>query len=285
LILITLYVLMQLVMMLIAYLLFNVNLFEINKNASVNFIDSFSVSELKLFIFLNQIFGLFLPALFFLLIYYKTNFFKIIDLGISSRAELPVLALAILLFSYPAIQFLVYVNGQIPISDWMSDTSLEIQEYMLKVISMDSKIDLITNIGLIALVPAISEELFFRGMLQKELLKIFRKSHVAIVTAAVIFSAFHFQFEGFLPRLGLGLLLGYAYFYTKSFFVPFLMHFTNNAIMVVAVYLNPEKIEVTLQEEFTPVNYMIVIVSFIVVVSLFKILKNKKEIHEDQHVV
>jgi membrane protease YdiL (CAAX protease family) len=218
LILITLYVLMQLVMMLIAYLLFNVNLFEINKNASVNFIDSFSVSELKLFIFLNQIFGLFLPALFFLLIYYKTNFFKIIDLGISSRAELPVLALAILLFSYPAIQFLVYVNGQIPISDWMSDTSLEIQEYMLKVISMDSKIDLITNIGLIALVPAISEELFFRGMLQKELLKIFRKSHVAIVTAAVIFSAFHFQFEGFLPRLGLGLLLGYAYFYTKSFF-------------------------------------------------------------------
>ena len=284
-ILITLYVLMQLVMMLIAYLLFNVNLFEINKNASVNFIDSFSVSELKLFIFLNQIFGLFLPALFFLLIYYKTNFFKIIDLGISSRAELPVLALAILLFSYPAIQFLVYVNGQIPISDWMSDTSLEIQEYMLKVISMDSKIDLITNIGLIALVPAISEELFFRGMLQKELLKIFRKSHVAIVTAAVIFSAFHFQFEGFLPRLGLGLLLGYAYFYTKSFFVPFLMHFTNNAIMVVAVYLNPEKIEVTLQEEFTPVNYMIVIVSFIVVVSLFKILKNKKEIHEDQHVV
>jgi membrane protease YdiL (CAAX protease family) len=276
---------MQLVMMLIAYLLFNVNLFEINKNASVNFIDSFSVSELKLFIFLNQIFGLFLPALFFLLIYYKTNFFKIIDLGISSRAELPVLALAILLFSYPAIQFLVYVNGQIPISDWMSDTSLEIQEYMLKVISMDSKIDLITNIGLIALVPAISEELFFRGMLQKELLKIFRKSHVAIVTAAVIFSAFHFQFEGFLPRLGLGLLLGYAYFYTKSFFVPFLMHFTNNAIMVVAVYLNPEKIEVTLQEEFTPVNYMIVIVSFIVVVSLFKILKNKKEIHEDQHVV
>lgn len=80
---------------------------------------------------------------------------------------------------------------------------------------------------LIALLPAISEELFFRGTLQNWLLR-FTRPWIAILLVALIFSAFHFDFYGFLPRLALGLLLGYIFFKTGSLWSTMFIHFLNN---------------------------------------------------------
>jgi hypothetical protein len=62
--------------------------------------------------------------------------------------------------------------------------------------------------------------------------------HVAIILSAAIFSFIHFQFYGFLPRMFLGILLGYMFYITGSLWTSILMHFLNNGAAVVLYYLN-----------------------------------------------
>lgn len=97
---------------------------------------------------------------------------------------------------------------------------------------------LIINLIMIAILPAIGEELIFRGVIQRMLLNKTRNIHVAIWFSAFIFSAFHLQFYGFLPRFFLGALLGYLYVYSGSLWLPILAHFVNNATATVFLFLH-----------------------------------------------
>ena len=104
---------------------------------------------------------------------------------------------------------------------------------------------LLVNIGLMALLPAMAEELTFRGVVQSFI----SRKHVAVWVTAILFSAIHMQFYGFVPRMLLGALFGYALVWTGSLWVPIVMHFTNNVITVVAYWIisnkgiDPEAIE------------------------------------------
>ena len=94
----------------------------------------------------------------------------------------------------------------------------------------------------IAVLPAIGEELVFRGLIQTELQRAFRNPHVAIWLAAAFFSAFHFQFLGFFPRTLIGAFLGYLYYWSGSLWLPVLAHFFNNGIQLLLLYLNQKLI-------------------------------------------
>ena len=96
---------------------------------------------------------------------------------------------------------------------------------------------LLLNLLVIALIPAIGEELTFRGVLQQSLTRRINP-HVAIAITAAIFSFVHFQFYGFLPRMFLGLILGYMFYITGSLWTSILMHFVNNGTAVLVYYLN-----------------------------------------------
>ena len=98
--------------------------------------------------------------------------------------------------------------------------------------------ELMLNLLVLALIPAIGEELTFRGVLQQALTRGIKNAHVAIVLSAAIFSFIHFQFYGFLPRMFLGLLLGYLFYYSGSLWPSILMHFVNNGTAVVLAYLD-----------------------------------------------
>lgn len=89
----------------------------------------------------------------------------------------------------------------------------------------------------IAMLPAIGEELVFRGLLQSELNKATKNIHVAIWISAILFSAIHMQFFGFVPRLLLGALFGYLYYWSGNIWISILAHFVNNGFAVVAMYL------------------------------------------------
>jgi membrane protease YdiL (CAAX protease family) len=101
---------------------------------------------------------------------------------------------------------------------------------------------LILNIGLMALLPAFAEELTFRGTLQ-QILKgegvrvTGYRTHAAIWITAFVFSAIHMQFYGFIPRMLMGALFGYMLVWTGSLWIPVTMHFTNNALAVIAYYI------------------------------------------------
>ncbi|MVN76417.1 CPBP family intramembrane metalloprotease [Hymenobacter sp. HMF4947] len=89
----------------------------------------------------------------------------------------------------------------------------------------------------IALVPAIAEELVFRGVVQRNLVRWFASRHVGVWLAAAVFSAVHMQFFGFVPRFLLGLVLGYLYEWSGNILVPMAAHFTQNAFQLVLIYL------------------------------------------------
>lgn len=89
----------------------------------------------------------------------------------------------------------------------------------------------------IAILPGIGEELVFRGMLQPELQRATGNIHAAIWISAIMFSAIHMQFFGFVPRMLLGVLFGYLYYWSGNILIPMLAHFVNNGFSVLMVYL------------------------------------------------
>lgn len=92
------------------------------------------------------------------------------------------------------------------------------------------------NLFVMALLPAVCEEMLFRGWLQRGLSSRVN-IHVAVWVSAFVFSAIHFQFYGFVPRMLIGAALGYIYYYSGTLWAPILAHFTNNAVAVVATFL------------------------------------------------
>ena len=116
----------------------------------------------------------------------------------------------------------------------MEETARAATEKMLNV---DTFGGLLLNLLIIALIPALGEEMTFRGVLQQSLTRKMNP-HVSIWLSAAIFSFIHFQFYGFLPRMFLGVLLGYMFHITGSLWTSIAMHFVNNGTAVMLYYLN-----------------------------------------------
>ena len=160
------------------------------------------------------------------------------------------LGVTLMLLAYPAASWLNMVNQQIqlPAAFKTMEASMRLAEdnaikLMKGFLVMDGPTDLIAMLLLIAVLPAICEEFFFRGVLQRLFIQITRRPWVGIIITAVLFSAFHGQFFGFFPRLLLGILLGAIYWYSGSIWPAVLGHFINNAVQVILVYRNKAYID------------------------------------------
>lgn len=153
-------------------------------------------------------------------------------------------ALLITALTIAALPFVAYteeLNKMIPLPDifiTMEKMALAITERLMNTSSYSR---LIINIIVIAGIPAICEEFMFRGWIQRRLTDAMNH-HIAILVGAIIFSTIHLQFQGFIPRLFLGLILGYVYFYTGSLWASALLHFLNNAFATIAAFLVYNKV-------------------------------------------
>jgi len=101
----------------------------------------------------------------------------------------------------------------------------------------DSTVEFILGLVVIAVLPGIGEELVFRGLIQNELWRGSKNIHVAIWLSAFLFSAIHLQFFGFLPRLFLGALFGYLYYWSGNLLIPMAAHFFHNGFTLSMIYL------------------------------------------------
>jgi membrane protease YdiL (CAAX protease family) len=129
---------------------------------------------------------------------------------------------------------------------------------------------LFSSLIIIAALAAISEELLFRSVIQQALIKIFRNAHLAIIMTAIIFSAFHLDFFGFFPRAILGLMLGYMFWMSGSIIPSMLMHFLNNAVIVMLYYLNTRGFtDIDVEHFGSTGNVLVIILSLIVTVAIF----------------
>ena len=148
----------------------------------------------------------------------------------------------------------------------LEEMAATVTEKMLKV---DTFGGLLLNLLVIALIPAVGEELTFRGVLQQGLVRRMKSPHLAIILSAAIFSFIHFQFYGFLPRMFLGILLGYMFYITKSLWTSITMHFVNNGTAVVLYYLNNKGIIDIDPETFGSTQYLwLAIISLVVTAAL-----------------
>ncbi|MDR2840967.1 MAG: CPBP family intramembrane metalloprotease, partial [Paludibacter sp.] len=203
--------------------------------------------DMKLMQGLSSIISFALPA-FIIATLYSQQKFHYLGFAGKSACKTYVTAFVLMLILIPFINLTGWLNEQVPfphfmtgLETWMrqleESTQAQLQIF-LEVKNIDA---LLLNLLIIALLPAICEEMFFRGTIQKILLGKFN-SHLAIWLTAIIFSFIHFQFFGFLPRLLLGALLGYIFAWSGNLWLSVLAHFANNATMVILYYLHYNKI-------------------------------------------
>ncbi|AFK01708.1 Abortive infection protein [Emticicia oligotrophica DSM 17448] len=126
----------------------------------------------------------------------------------------------------------------------------------------------------IAVIAGVGEELIFRGLIMRKLLLGTRNHHVAIWVAAFIFAVIHFQFYGIIPRMMLGVLFGYFYYWTGNILVPIFAHIFNNGFAVTVMYLHNLGIVKTDLESMDDVPTSIIAFSLIATIGLMFLLKN-----------
>ena len=192
--------------------------------------------------------------------------------------------------SYPAIAVIARWNEQIAlpeslkdVEDWMrqmEDAAKGVTDLFL---SGETLPDLFLNLLIIAAAAAFVEEVFFRGALQQLIEKWSRNGHLAVWTAAFIFSAVHLQFYGFLPRLMMGAVLGYLFLYSRNLWIPMLYHFVNNAVVVVITYFWGESnfLEQLEDKPLTWVSFVVMMVSGLLTCFVFSQYKAQVNVEDD----
>jgi len=151
-----------------------------------------------------------------------------------------ILAILIILVSLPMVDLSAQWNQTWPVSETMRMQE-EVAEKMTRdLLKMDSFSTLLVNLLFFAVMPAIAEEAFFRGVVQRLMIKMmpFKDgAWVAILVTALLFSAVHMQWLSFVPRVILGFLLGVTYYLTGNLWLSILAHSINNGLQVVLMYL------------------------------------------------
>ena len=161
------------------------------------------------------------------------------------------------------------------IEQWMRKMEDEGAKTTAAILKMKSIGDFLITLFIIAIVPAICEEFLFRGALQRTFSRWIKNPHVAIWISAIIFSTIHFQFYGFFPRLLLGAAFGYIYFWTGSLWYTIFAHFLNNGFAVgMAWYFQKNNLPLNNDEEI-PIQWYGYIISAILTLALFKLLKDR----------
>ncbi len=145
---------------------------------------------------------------------------------------LPIIALSMLLNQM--LELPAFMGG---IEDWMRGSEIRAAELTGMFLSMDGLQDLTVNFIMVAILPAVGEELLFRGCLQRLVREWTGRPHLAIWLSAAVFSFIHFQFFGFAPRLLLGVFMGYLLYWGGSLWYPIFAHLLNNGLQVLAVYV------------------------------------------------
>jgi membrane protease YdiL (CAAX protease family) len=217
---------------------------ETGKDLKINYDNQ----EILAFMYVAQVLGVIiifiLPALLFSIFWTKQ---KIHYIGITTKPAAITIFIAGtgMLLAMPAINWIADMNQhmQLPsafsgMEAWMKSSEAKAAEITTVFTRGTSIGGLILNLFVVAFMAALSEEIFFRGILQKVLIECFKNKHVGIWCGAILFSAFHMQFYGFIPRMLMGGYLGYLFLWSGSLWPGMIAHFINNGFAVYLMWLS-----------------------------------------------
>lgn len=224
----------------------------------------FPMSLLRGMLWVQAIAGFILPAFMFSWICYRKQWLKYFELATTPAILALVFAIIALFAAYPLVQLSYEVNSALPLPEWMTAMEDNAAEVLQDILAMDSVGSFLITILLVAILPGIGEELVFRGILQKQIHEWTKKPVLSVWIAAIIFSGIHMQFEGFLPRVVLGALLGFVYLWSNNLWIPITVHAVNNGTQVAALYFTGVDLSDVGQESSMPLNAWIILVSVVV---------------------
>jgi len=192
-----------------------------------------------------------------------------------------VVIFCVMLVSSPLMEALSNINQKLTLPNflaglekWMHDTENQAQKLTDVLLQMKSVSSMLMKLTVVGLLTAIVEEFMFRGCVQTILLKWTKNSHAAVWIAAALFSAFHLEFFGFLPRLLLGALFGYFVVWSGSVWPAVWGHFINNGTAVVVSYLYQNH-KIDFNPDDTHVfNWMAYLFSLIIMLFLLYLCRN-----------
>lgn len=210
--------------------------------------DSEKIAALKLMQCFNHAGMFLLPSLFWLILIRGKYFYRDLNNLTTNGYKIIWITLISILISYttlPLISFMYSWNQEFieeilsgRFQDWLLGLESN-SDRLLVAFSTDTSFGgFVVNLIMMAFLPAIGEELLFRGIIQRELTNSIHKPYLAIVLTSLLFSTVHFEFAGFIPRFLLSFILGFLFMKSGSLAFPILTHFLNNASVVVASYIN-----------------------------------------------
>jgi membrane protease YdiL (CAAX protease family) len=230
----------------LAAIIYGFNPLEINNLGNPSLIDGMKLVQLF------SALGLFVvPPVVYALITSKKPF-KVLGLKSFPKVTSYGLVLLFMISLTPFLSWVIELNAgmELPgfmsgIEQWMRDSEHDAEQVTKAFLTFNGIGSLIYVLLIVAVVPAVGEELLFRGVLQNIFINWTKNAHLGIWVSAILFSALHMQFFGFFPRFLLGLLFGYMFYWSNSLWLPILGHFINNGTVVILAYFYPEIINET----------------------------------------
>lgn len=246
--------------------------------------DLTNIKVLKITQFLQSV-GIFIVPVLILSFVWSAKPLELLMINRKPDFRYLLYAIVVMVVAIPAINLLGEINHLVKfpaylsmIEDYLLEMEQRAEELTNAMLSVSSMSGLLINIGLIAVIPAVGEELFFRGTIQR-LLQDKMKIHAAVWITAFIFSSIHFQFYGFIPRLLMGAFLGYLFAWTNNLWVPIVAHFTNNALAVIFYYLkNTGQTSVDLENIGKSETWLAGIISTVAVAILIYLFRPKNNV-------
>ena len=246
---------------------------------------SLTIALLKYFQVVQSI-AMFIIPPFIIGYLYEGNAIRYLSLDRKINLNVILIGLLAVIASGPLVGYLGDLNGKMHLpealsgmEEWMRGMEDNADRLIKRFLEVKTLWGLLFNIFMIAIIPALGEELLFRGVIQKIFTQMTRNYHWGIWISAFLFSALHMQFYGFVPRLILGALFGYLLVFTGSIWLPILAHFLNNLVGVLTLHAENGGSEtmdsLNQYADSVSTSPVIAILSLLVVVLLLYLLKKK----------
>lgn len=197
-----------------------------------------STTFLRLSVCLQSIFIFLVPALESAFLFEKRPL-RYLKLNKAIDVRFLILSIVLIFAVQPMVSWLGYHNNNMSLPESLAPLEQQMRSWedmatqTMEQLLINSTIPvLLLNIFVIAIMAGVAEELFFRGSVQQLINKISHNKHIAVWITAFVFSAIHFQFYGFFPRMFLGALLGYLFVWSGNLWIPIIVHSLNNAMSV-----------------------------------------------------
>lgn len=231
-----------------------------------------------------QSFGLFIFPALLAGYFFGNSSPRYLSLNKSPKWPVYLFTLILMLAALPLINWMVSVNDMMKLpdalmelEDWMRDAEAQAAKLTEAFMAMPTMGSFLFNMLMIAVLPAIGEEIMFRGLIQRLLKDWLGNIHIAIFISALLFSAMHMQFYGFLPRMLLGMVFGYLFYWTGSLWIPIFAHFIQNGMVVVVTYLGQQGIIGGDYENFgTSGNAVVILLSLVIYSVILFIIRKRR---------